>query len=263
MAGRDIITGLPAEIHDKILVLLPIQEAARMAVLSTFWRDMWLSLTHLNFNDDFFCYMYTKCIWNKTSKKRTRTDDIGISAGLYVINKVLMQHKGPIRKFVFHCPYEQTKAVRSRSYDFEQWLLFVTQKGVEEIDLRFKPYEYEYSLPDCIFSCLTLKRLHLCKAFVEKVNGPHILRNITSLCFEHVHFDFRGLTDCAADLPMLKNLSFTKCKNMFNFNITAPELDSLAITHCEFGQLGSSLPVNFDLTSVRTLVLDAYNIKVY
>nr|GMD39166.1 F-box/FBD/LRR-repeat protein At1g13570-like [Ipomoea batatas] len=91
--------------------------------------------------------------------------------------------------------------------------------------------------------CCTLKRLHLRQAFVEVKNAPCSLPNITSLCFEDVQFYSSNLSDRVTDLPMLQNLSFDGCVNIFDFNITAPKL------------------ANLDLIYVHTLVLDAYNVQ--
>nr|GME07577.1 F-box/FBD/LRR-repeat protein At1g13570-like isoform X1 [Ipomoea batatas] len=162
-------------------------------------------------------------------------------------------HKGTIRKFVL-CFYNVgILAIRSRSYDFDQWLLLVTHKGVEEIYIRFG--EEAYRLPGCIFSCLTLKRLHLYRIIVDPINLPCVLANVASLCFEWVDFGPINCLDCAIDVPSLENLSFISCKNTLYFDITAPKLRSLTIKSCPSNGLGKFLPVNLDLRSISTLDL--------
>ncbi|XP_031121011.1 F-box/FBD/LRR-repeat protein At1g13570-like [Ipomoea triloba] len=243
---RDRISQFPADILDHILGFLPIQDAAKTAVLSSIWRDVWLSLTQLNFDHKFFLYINNK---HRRASKYVKKS----AASLYVINKVLLLHKGTIRKFVL-CFYNVgILAIRSRSYDFDEWLLLVTQKGVEEIYIRFE--EKAYRLPGCIFSCSTLKRLHLYGVIVDPINLPCILPNVASLCFEWVDFGPINCLDCAIDVLALEDLSFISCKNTFYFDITAPKLRSLTIKSGSSNELGKFLPVNLDLRSIYTLDL--------
>ncbi|VFR03507.1 unnamed protein product [Cuscuta campestris] len=78
----DQIRQLPVEILDHIMGLLPIQQAAKTAVLSKVWRDVWSSLTHLCFDDNFFGYFQIK--HQKEGKY------FKLSSCLYAINKVLL-----------------------------------------------------------------------------------------------------------------------------------------------------------------------------
>ncbi|XP_019150042.1 PREDICTED: F-box/FBD/LRR-repeat protein At1g13570-like [Ipomoea nil] len=244
--GRDRISQLPADILDHILGFLPIKDAAKTAVLSSIWRDVWLSLTQLNFDHEFFCYMYKK---HRHAIKYAKKSAVS----LYVINKVLLLHNGTIRKFVLSFYNVGIRAIRSRSYDFDQWLLFVTKKGVEEIYIRFD--KEAYKLPGCVFSCSTLKRLHLYGVVVEPMKFPCILPNVASLCFECVDFGPINCLDCAIDVPVLEKLSFIQCHDIFHFDITAPKLCSLTIEHCSSTVRGKFLPVSLDLRSISTLDL--------
>nr|GMD28589.1 F-box/FBD/LRR-repeat protein At1g13570-like isoform X1 [Ipomoea batatas] len=144
----------------------------------------------------------------------------------------------------------------SRSYDFDQWLILVTHKGVEEIYIRFE--EKAFRLPSCIFSCLTLKRLHLYGVVIEPMNFPCILPNVASLCFECVDFGPINCLDCAIDVPVLEKLSFIHCRNIFHFDITAPKLCSLTIEFCSTTVRGKFLLVNLDLRSISTLDLGGH-----
>ncbi|XP_031121357.1 F-box/LRR-repeat protein At3g59200-like [Ipomoea triloba] len=107
--SRDRISQLPADILDHILGFLPIQDAAKTAVLSSIWRDVWFSLTQLNFDHGFFCYIYKKHRHaNKYAKKS--------AVSLYVINKILLLHKGTIRKFVLSFYKVGVVIVREKHY---------------------------------------------------------------------------------------------------------------------------------------------------
>ncbi|VFQ95310.1 unnamed protein product [Cuscuta campestris] len=239
----DRISQLPVEILDHIMGLLPIQQAARTAVLSKVWRDLWSSLSHLCFDHLFFSH------FNK--KYRRASKYIKTSSCFYVITKVLLEHKGSIRKFVCLHSNVGTLTVRSRSFDIDQWLLLVTRRGVEEIYLHFGYNEYK--LPDCIFSCSTLRTLCLQGFSIEPQCSPCTLPNVTSLRFVRVGFGSRDISNYAVHVPRLENLSFIRCKDMFHFNITPRNLSSLTTKGCYNSESDKFLPVNLDLKSICTL----------
>ncbi|CAH9096454.1 unnamed protein product [Cuscuta epithymum] len=264
---RDRLRELPANLLDKILGCMPISDAARLAVLSSFWRDAWFSLTTLDFDDNFFCHIRDKYDWfyacsdERTHKLIYDNDkiDISVSMSLNVINKVLIQHNGPIHKFCFAFGDDGIGSLKSRVLDIYQWLTFVTQKGVEEIHLRFERQD-GFLLPNCIFSCPTLRSLRLCGSTYDTVDAPRNLPNFTSLYFEYVSFEPSGH---AINAPMLENLTFFACdESMFHFNITAPKLGMLTIQACSYRQRNGYLPINYaSWEAVCTLVLDGYSIK--
>ncbi|VFQ95323.1 unnamed protein product [Cuscuta campestris] len=267
---RDRFSELPEVILDKILTLLPIEGAARMAVLATQWRNSWLGLSTLCFDEYFFCHITNKYIpYYAASGVRDKkviygneSINIIVSVSFYVISKVLMFHKGPIRKFVFIFFEDGIGAgtLRSRLFDVDQWLSFVTQKGFEEIHLTFDRQD-GFLLPNCIFSCPTLRRLHLSGTTYDTANAPCVLLNFTELRFMNVRFEPIDLLNHTINAPMLEDLSFFACdQTMFYFNITAPKLRVLAFHGCSYRQNIGYLPVNSSLRNVHTLVLDPYSI---
>ncbi|XP_019149953.1 PREDICTED: F-box/FBD/LRR-repeat protein At1g13570-like isoform X1 [Ipomoea nil] len=265
MSGRDRISQLPIEILDNILGFLPIVEAARTTVLSTIWRGCWSNLTQLNFDDQFFA-----CVGKKYSGSYNST-----TTCMYVINKVLMRHHGPIRKFVLDFKGDVSiidDGPNSRKFDFDQWFLFITQKGVEEMSIAFlATYEIDginkyFMLPNCIFSCLTLKRLDLSGVLIAPtINAPCIFPNVTSLSFTGVVFGPITL-DCVIDVPMLDTLSFNQCEDVSYFNIKAPRLGSLTLYNYEIDDdikvYRRITPVNMDLSFIHTFCLD-FNFKFF
>ncbi|XP_031120908.1 F-box/FBD/LRR-repeat protein At1g13570-like [Ipomoea triloba] len=177
-----------------------------------------------------------------------------------------MRHHGPIRKFVLYFMGDVSiigDGPNSRKFDFDQWFLFITQNGVEEMSIAFRTaYEINkyFRLPNCIFSCLTLKRLDLCKVLVEPIiNAPCIFPNVTSLSFDGVVFGTINL-DCVIDVPKLQTLSFRLCRNASYFNIKAPRLGSLTLKNYviyeDIEVYSCFTPDNMDLSFIHTLCLD-------
>ncbi|CAI0458695.1 unnamed protein product [Linum tenue] len=52
--GADRITNLPADVIQRILVFLPIKDAAKTSILTSKWRHLWRSIPQLVF-DKRFC----------------------------------------------------------------------------------------------------------------------------------------------------------------------------------------------------------------
>ncbi|RAL38305.1 hypothetical protein DM860_002283 [Cuscuta australis] len=142
----------------------------------------------------------------------------------------------------------------------DRWLHSISRQGVQQMYLHFG--HHEYILPDCIFSCSTLSRLHLLWLCVTP-NGsftPSSLPNVTSFHFEHVDFGSRKYSFHPVDVPRLENLSFIACEYIFNCDITLKNLRSLKIKGC-FTSLSSQQLCDFsafifDVTSVCYLELD-------
>ncbi|CAH9096386.1 unnamed protein product [Cuscuta epithymum] len=246
MARGGRTSQLPEEILDHILGLLPIQEAAKTAVLSTVWRDLWTTLTQLCFDDHFFKCFEKNYPWAGEYR-------------FYVFTKILLQHKGTIRKCVINLSHARIPHVWSLSFDCDKWLSLVTSKGVQELLLNFGFPKYK--LPNCIFSCKTLTTLHLRGFSIEPLNLPCTLPpNLTSLCLEYVTFAPTNVSNYVVDVPMLKNLSFRSCTNILHFKTTARNLCSLTINGL-CGELDQSLWLNFDLKSIRTLDLGYWSLQ--
>ncbi|CAH9118543.1 unnamed protein product [Cuscuta europaea] len=157
MARSDRISRLPQDILDHILVSFPIQDIAKTAVLSTFWRDLWFTLPQLCFDLQFFSYC---------DKKYQGSQYVEQSGGLNIINKVLLQHRGKIRKFVIDLYDVPTQTFTSWSFDVDQWLHSVTCKGVAEVHLKLG--QGLYKLPNLwqseivlVATCATFSRLPL------------------------------------------------------------------------------------------------------
>ncbi|XP_031120911.1 F-box/FBD/LRR-repeat protein At1g13570-like [Ipomoea triloba] len=187
MAEKDRISELPADILDNILGFLPLREAARIAILSSFWKDIWFSLTKLSFDRNFVDYLCLKYSHDEGPDS--------VSHIFEVVNKILMRHNGPIHKIVFdfygdnlNYYFTITKDIDNLLEDnLNQWFLLLTQNGVEEIVISFF-MDARCWVPNCIFSCPTLKRLKPDSVDVEPINAYCVLLNVTSLCLEDVGF---------------------------------------------------------------------------
>uniref|UniRef100_A0A0V0GZL6 Putative ovule protein n=1 Tax=Solanum chacoense TaxID=4108 RepID=A0A0V0GZL6_SOLCH len=123
---EDIIIALPRNVVDLILELLPVHDAARTSILSSKWRDIWVSLPFLVLNN-YFC------------KKLTAK-----SANFFriTVDEILLQHVGDIVKFVL-----DVSGINLSSYaSINRWIRCVTKNGVKELTVNMSDNKI-YILP--------------------------------------------------------------------------------------------------------------------
>ncbi|MFS7995283.1 putative FBD domain, leucine-rich repeat domain superfamily [Helianthus anomalus] len=111
----------------------------------------------------------------------------------------------------------------------DQWLLFLSTKGLEDLTLANSSQPYQ--LPFCVFSCFQLRKLELTRCIFKpplKFEGFLFLESLVL-----INIDFRtqvGGTEI--NLPQLKKLTMRSCINAFNFQIKVTQLQSLVIKNC-------------------------------
>ncbi|CAH9086666.1 unnamed protein product [Cuscuta epithymum] len=214
MEERDRISELPADILDKIMGKLWIEEAATMAVLNTVWRDAWYSLTEVAFDASFHYILYCDFI-----KNPDKWHDI--------VNDYFKKHNGNIKRFDMYFGQQVYRG------DFDKLFLSVTKKGVQELDLQiYSDDDRNYRLPPCILKCSTLKTFYACGVKIDQITPRCMFPNVTFLSFDLVHFGASSLQHHAVDLPKLQRLTFSRCTDISHFNITAPKLGILSIEKC-------------------------------
>nr|GLL34091.1 F-box/FBD/LRR-repeat protein At1g13570-like [Ipomoea trifida] len=152
-ASRDLISQLPLEVKDRILGFLRTPEAARTAMLSKHWNDVWLQHGQLTFDWEFL-HSVRKCF-----------EDEG-RALVNIINNILFLRAGPIKKFTLQISCDDPTPQQS---DVDRWCLFLSRNGVEELKICLDSTEdwEEYKLPFCLLSCRTIKQLIVRGPFID------------------------------------------------------------------------------------------------
>nr|GMD23809.1 F-box/FBD/LRR-repeat protein At1g13570-like [Ipomoea batatas] len=150
-ASRDLISELPLEVKDRILGCLCTPEAARTAMLSKHWNDVWLQHGRLTFDWEFL-----QCV-------EQCYDDEGITL-VNIIDKILFFRAGPVKKFTLQISSDDPRPQQS---DFDKWCLFLSRNGVEELNICLDTDEEEYKLPFCLLYCRTIKQLIVRRPFID------------------------------------------------------------------------------------------------
>ncbi|XP_019176043.1 PREDICTED: F-box/FBD/LRR-repeat protein At1g13570-like [Ipomoea nil] len=214
-ASRDLISYLPGEVKNKILECLPTRDAARTALLSTHWNDVWLQHGQLAFDWNFF-----GCFGNYKGH--------GPVSYFKVITYILLKRVRPVKKFSLAITALRFNSPKLEQSDLDQWFLSLSRNGVEEVYLSHG--EGRYKLPLCIVSCRTIKQLGLCDvSFDFPLNAPCIFPSVTSLDFRSVVFNHNA-NGIVYSIPNLEKLVLFYCGGINNFKISAPKLESLSIT---------------------------------
>ncbi|XP_058080860.1 F-box/FBD/LRR-repeat protein At1g13570-like isoform X2 [Magnolia sinica] len=196
----DLISNLPVDAYNAILMCLPLRDAVRTSILSRKWRYRWASIPHLVFD----------------GIKRCAIDLADI------VNGVLLVHNGPVHKFV--CSY-YVKA----PYHLDQWILFLSKNGIKQLTLGF--LQHSYRVHSRLFSCQAPSDLHLTGC---KINPPPAFegfRGLRNLYLQRVCIANDELERLILKCPLLETLTLKNCySRLIHFVINALNLRHLCLS---------------------------------
>lgn len=205
--GQDIISDLPQSIIEIILTKLPIRDAVRTSILSSKWRYKWATLTQLVFDDN--------CV--SQFNDRTATENKLVK----FITRFLFLHEGPIHKFTLSTYYLQS------SPDIDQWLLFLSRKGIKELVLEVGEDEW-FRAPSCLFACLKLTSLELLRC---ELDPPPEFRGFSSLKYlnlQQVLVAPEVIENLISGCPLLESLTLSYFDSLA-LTVRAPNLKYLKL----------------------------------
>uniref|UniRef100_A0A803KVD6 F-box domain-containing protein n=2 Tax=Chenopodium quinoa TaxID=63459 RepID=A0A803KVD6_CHEQI len=216
----DRISNLPPNVTKQILECLPLQEAARMSILSSHWRQKWALISQLILDEGFF---------SNILKHRTETADISLAYSK-AVNDILFSHVGPISKLVLYLPSWFPKEI-----DLCQWIRYVRANGVQDFTLVYDR-DPEKNLPASLFSCVGLTHLTLCKLISLPPNfrGFPCLVSLSTSIATCVHspstsIDANVLETLISKCPQLQSLYLLIIDPQVNLSIRAPNLEDLYV----------------------------------
>ncbi|CAI0552812.1 unnamed protein product [Linum tenue] len=205
----DRITNLPVDVLNRVLVLLPIKDAAKTSILSTKWRHQWRSIPELVFDGSFPVGpggSPSTSMMNKT---------------MFNIFKALLLHDGPIKKFVIAFP-----GLRScYGNAIDEIVLYLSQRHLEEFALPCAAGDgQKYKLHSSLFTCLQLNMLRLRHCELGQPSWFVGFGKLMSLVLMSVTLPSDFCENFLLKCPMLKRLRVTDCDGPSNLEIVAPRL---------------------------------------
>ncbi|CAL5338520.1 unnamed protein product [Camellia sinensis] len=202
--NSDIISNLPDNILEKILMRLSILEVVSTSVLSKTWRYTWTRLSQLVF-DDTFC----KGVLRKEKNKLMMT-----------IYHIMLFHRAPIVKFSLcfsgleSCP------------EIDPLILIVSNNEIQEFILLIWKGE-PYKLPSSLFSCQQLKRLNLRCCMIKPPPAFKGFKKLLSLELREIVITGDVLSSLISSCRLLERLTVGCSTSLDCLEIDAPRLKFL------------------------------------
>ncbi|KAM0882497.1 hypothetical protein ACQ4PT_032261 [Festuca glaucescens] len=213
----DLISDLPDAILATIISLLPTKDGARTQALARRWRPLWRSAP-LNLDVDNLGASESEC--------------------LSIVSKILSDHHGPARRFVFTCIcLRKGEKVYAQ---MESWFHAPALDGLQELRIAFSLREYSacyeqpekrYALPPSVLrlaSTLRLASIGACdfpKEVAPSLNFP-FLKQLTLWRIFISEDVFRGvLSSCS----VLEALKLEKLRHVGCLRISSPTLRIIVI----------------------------------
>ncbi|XP_058192019.1 F-box/FBD/LRR-repeat protein At1g13570-like [Rhododendron vialii] len=209
----DMISNLPCNVLEKILMCLRLHAAVRTSVLSKKWRHIWTTLPQLVFDDTF----YQEC----TTATRNNL--------LTTIYQVFLQHHGPILKFTV-----SLTALESCP-QIDQLIHFVSKNGIQELTLHFHKGGL-YKLPSSLFSCRGITCLDLVACVFKPPLGFKGFSRLLCLKLDKVVIAADTLSSLISACPLLERLMI-ECFISFGYL----EIVALNLRFAQFVDLFSSV----------------------
>ncbi|XP_019257685.1 PREDICTED: F-box/LRR-repeat protein At4g14103-like [Nicotiana attenuata] len=224
----DILSNLPGNLIDEILIRLPLQDAVRTSILSKKWRYNWCKLPELTLNEQAY----------RTSEKPI----LLATTFTNIVNHLLTLHSGPITKFTLNfdpylipCP------------TFDNLIYFLSRNGIQHLVLRL-PWGIEpYKLPSSFFSCLQLRHLTLQNCLIELL--PPAFKG-----FHSISLFWKKFLLCIIVFLWRKDTDITKFFKSFSV-VQHLKLDDGSLKLFAAGPGGVPTRLTFDLISVESLHL--------
>ncbi|CAI0552776.1 unnamed protein product [Linum tenue] len=201
---------------ERILLFLPVKDAARTETLSTHWRHQWKGIPQLNFNADF-----------------ARVPGVGSyepNANTVVLRiyKALLTHDGPITRVVLAIP-----GLRP-IHDIDHLILHLSNKGVKEFVIRFGDEMNGYPYLDCdvsssLFAARELVSLKLQGCTLKAPSWFVGFSKLTRLVLNNVYLPSDFFTHFLPKCPLLEQSRLLHCDQFVNTEILAPSLKLLSI----------------------------------
>ncbi|CAM0953568.1 unnamed protein product [Alopecurus aequalis] len=205
---RDRISNLPDSILVTILSSLPIDKAARCSILASRWRHLFPS-TLLDFRA-FTC--------------SGRLDIVK------AVTAILAAHPTePVRSFVMGELYVRPE---DRCV-VDGWLRDLANRGIQELSLYFRCSD---EIPECIFACSSLKRLHLTNGtFPDAAAAATSLARLTEINLSSVRISEDSLNSLLSHCVALEHLTIDSRIN--SLHLKSRSIKILNCSGCDFKEL--------------------------
>ena len=206
----DILSNLPENVLDEILIRVPLRDAVGTSILSKKWRYNWCRLPGLTLD---------QTLWDTTNKSIrfvTRFTDI--------IYHLLALHVGPITKFIL------SDIANLGNYSkIDNLVLFVSKNGIQHLVLQF-PKHKPYKLPSSFFTCSRMSHLSLHHCSIQPLSTFTGFSELVKLELNEVTISSEMLGCLISHSQLLEKLVLQISSILDHIQIDAPKLKSFDFT---------------------------------
>ncbi|XP_004239432.1 F-box/FBD/LRR-repeat protein At1g13570-like [Solanum lycopersicum] len=206
----DILSNLPENVLDEILIRVPLRDAVGTSILSKKWRYNWCRLPGLTLD---------QTLWDTTNKSIrfvTRFTDI--------IYHLLALHVGPITKFIL------SDIAKLGNYSkIDNLVLFLSRNGIQHLVLQF-PKNKPYKLPSSFFTCLQMRHLSLHHCSIQPLSTFTGFSELVKLELYEVTISSEMLGSLISHSQLLEKLVLHISSSLDHIQIDAPKLKSFDFT---------------------------------
>lgn len=204
----DILSKLPRDVIDVILMHLPCKDAVRTSVLSKKWRYHWCRLTKLELDESL--WKTTEDLLSPTVRFRE------------IIYQLLTLHEGPITEFTLD-------VVHLKSCPEIDNFVFFLRNHIQDLVLHL-PGGDPYKLPSSLFTCSQLRHLDLYRCSIDHLSASQGFDNLISLKLCGVSISSELLESLISHCPLLEQLVLTISNDLDRIEINAPMLQLLSFS---------------------------------
>ncbi|XP_016451439.2 F-box/FBD/LRR-repeat protein At1g13570 [Nicotiana tabacum] len=231
----DMLSSLPENVIDDILLRLPLRDVVRTSILSKKWRYNWCRLPELALDQTLWI---TKKDLMYFAHKFTK-----------IVTHFMRFHDGPITKFTLFIPYLE------RSPNIDKLIRFLCRNGIRHLVLRLPIRGNLYELPPSFFTCFELRHLTLQNLLIlpppafrgfdrliilelrDVTISSKLLESLISHCLllEQLVLQISSALSEVIGIngPMLRSFDFTGSMSSICLKST-PLLAKLSLTHREY-----------------------------
>ncbi|KAG5521275.1 hypothetical protein RHGRI_033730 [Rhododendron griersonianum] len=215
----DIISDLPGNILEKILVLMPIRDAVRTSVLSKKWRYNWRTIPDLVFDDKSLVDPYPILFRQGFPPDQLSTKNRFLAS----IYHVLLLHRGAILKFIL-----SISKLESCS-EIDTLITIVSSSGIQELTLKIWKGN-PHKLPQSLFSCQQLTHLNLEYCVFRPPTTFKGFNRVVCLELFEVIITVDAFQTLVSSCPLLEQLKFESSACFDYIGIDASNLKVLSLT---------------------------------
>ncbi|KAG5521291.1 hypothetical protein RHGRI_033745 [Rhododendron griersonianum] len=215
----DIISDLPDNILEKILVLMPLRDAVRTSVLSKKWRDNWRKIPELAFDDRSLVDPYPILF-----RQRSPPDQLSIKNRFFAtIYHVLLRHQGAIPKLIL------SLSELEGCFEIDTLIITLSSNGIQELTVKLWKGQ-PYKLPQSLYTCQRLTHLNLQHCVFRPPTTFKGFRRIVYLELYEVIITSDAFQNLVSSCPLLEKLKFESSACFDYIGIDASNLKVLSLT---------------------------------